>query len=118
MTDETENMAADTTGADTTAADTTAAAKTPDASDVPPDRLSVNPRNEHFDQEVLQRGVGIRFKGNQRRDIEEYSISEGWVRVQAGKTMDRKGNPLTIKLNGPVEAWYEDLGDDAPVAKA
>ncbi len=113
MTDETENMAADTTGADTTAA-----AKTPDASDVPPDRLSVNPRNEHFDQEVLQRGVGIRFKGNQRRDIEEYSISEGWVRVQAGKTMDRKGNPLTIKLNGPVEAWYEDLGEDAPVAKA
>jgi hypothetical protein len=108
MTDKTEN----------TAADTTAAAKTPDASDVPPDRLSVNPRNEHFDQEVLQRGVGIRFKGNQRRDIEEYSISEGWVRVQAGKTMDRKGNPLTIKLNGPVEAWYEDLGEDAPVAKA
>jgi hypothetical protein len=118
MTDKTENMAADTTAADTTAADTTAAAKTPDASDVPPDRLSVNPRNEHFDQEVLQRGVGIRFKGNQRRDIEEYSISEGWVRVQAGKTMDRKGNPLTIKLNGPVEAWYEDLGEDAPVAKA
>ncbi len=58
MTDKTENMAADTTGADTTAADTTAAAKTPDASDVPPDRLSVNPRNEHFDQEVLQRGGG------------------------------------------------------------
>ena len=86
--------------------------------DTPPDRLSVNPKSEHFQVEVLQRGVGIRFKGKQRTDIEEYSISGGWVRVQAGKTVDRKGNPLTLKLNGPVEAWYEDLGDDAPVAKA
>ncbi len=86
--------------------------------DTPPDRLSVNPRSEHFDAEKLRRGVGIRFKGRQRTDIEEYSISEGWVRVQAGKAMDRKGQPLTIKLSGPVEAWYEDLGDEAPVAKA
>ena len=70
---------------------------------------------QHFDVEVLKRGVGIRFKGRQRTDIEEYSIPEGWVRVQAGKTMDRKGNPLTLKLSGPVEAWFEDLGDDAPV---
>lgn len=83
--------------------------------DTPPDRLSVNPKSEHFDVEVLKRGVGIRFKGRQRTDIEEYSIPEGWVRVQAGKTMDRKGNPLTLKLSGPVEAWFEDLGDDAPV---
>ncbi|MBX7496824.1 DUF3297 family protein [Qipengyuania sp. 6B39] len=86
--------------------------------DIPPDHLSVNPKSEHFDMEVLKRGVGIRFKGKQRTDIEEYSISEGWVRVQAGKTVDRKGNPLTLKLTGPVEAWYEDLGEDAPVAKA
>lgn len=85
--------------------------------DTPPDRLSVNPRSEHFDAEILKRGVGIRFKGTERTNIEEFSISEGWVRVQAGKTVDRKGNPLTIKLNGPVEAWFEDLGDDAPVAK-
>lgn len=84
----------------------------------PPDHLSVNPKSEHFDMEVLQRGVGIRFKGKQRTDIEEYSISGGWVRVQAGKTVDRRGNPLTLKLNGPVEAWFEDLGDDPPVAKA
>ena len=87
-------------------------------SQTPPDRLSVNPRSEHFDAEVLQRGVGIRFKGRQRTDIEEYSISEGWVRVQAGKTVDRKGNPLTLKLSGPVEAWFEDLGEEPPVAKA
>ena len=86
--------------------------------DLPPMHLSVNPRSDHFDQAVLQRGVGIRFKGRQRTDIEEYSIPEGWVRVQAGRTMDRKGQPLTLKLNGPVEAWFEDLGDDAPVAKA
>jgi hypothetical protein len=86
--------------------------------DTPPDHLSVNPKSAHFDVEILRRGVGIRFKGKQRTDIEEYSISEGWVRVQAGKTMDRHGNPLTLKLNGPVEAWFEDLGEDAPVAKA
>lgn len=87
-------------------------------SDTPPDHLSVNPKSEFFNVDVLKRGVGIRFKGVVRTNIEEYSISEGWVRVQAGKSMDRKGNPLTLKLNGPVEAWYEDLGDDAPVAKA
>lgn len=86
--------------------------------DTPPDRLSVNPRSEFFDAELLKRGVGIRFKGAVRTNVDEFCISEGWIRVQAGKTMDRKGNPLTIKLAGPVEAWYEDLGDDPPVAKA
>ncbi|MFZ1741686.1 MAG: DUF3297 family protein [Pontixanthobacter sp.] len=86
--------------------------------DVPPNHLSVNPRSPAFDSETLQRGIGIRFKGNVRTDIEEYSISEGWVRVQAGRTMDRKGQPLTLKLKGPVEAWFEDLGDNPPVAKA
>lgn len=87
------------------------------APDLPPDRLAINPRSEYFDADKLQRGVGIRFKGTVRTNVEEYCISEGWVRVQAGKTMDRKGQPLTIKLNGPVEAWYEDLGEDAPVAR-
>jgi hypothetical protein len=53
-----------------------------------------------------------------RNNVEEYCISEGWVRVQAGRTFDRKGNPLTIKLSGAVEAWYEDLGDEPPVARA
>lgn len=86
-------------------------------SDTPPDRLSVNPRSEFFDAELLKRGVGIRFKGVVRNNVDEFCISEGWIRVQAGKTMDRKGNPLTIKLNGPVEAWYEDLGENPPVAK-
>jgi hypothetical protein len=95
-----------------------AAPATTSGPDVPPDRLAVHPRNPHFDAEVLQRGIGIRFKDRVRRDVEEYCISEGWIRVQAGKTMDRNGMPLTLKLNGPVEAWFEDLGEGAPVARA
>ena len=83
--------------------------------DLPPDRLAINPRSPYFDADLLQRGIGIRFKGVVRHNVEEYSISEGWVRVQAGRAMDRKGQPLTIKLNGPVEAWFEDLGEDAPI---
>ena len=92
--------------------------KTDDKPQTPPMQLSVNPKSDHFDVSVLERGVGIRFKGRTRTDIEEYNIPEGWVRVQAGKTMDRHGNPLTLKLNGPVEAWFEDLGENPPVAKA
>ena len=91
---------------------------TQDLPQTPPMQLSVNPKSPHFDVEVLKRGVGIKFKDRVRTDIEEYNIPEGWVRVQAGKTVDRKGNPLTLKLNGPVEAWFEDLGDNPPVAKA
>lgn len=85
--------------------------------DLPPDHLAIDPSSPHFDADLLRRGVGIRFKGAVRTNIEEYCISEGWVRVQAGKTMDRRGKPLTVKLNGPVEAWFEDLGEDAPVAR-
>ena len=84
--------------------------------DVPPDRLAIDPASPHFNADKLRRGIGIRFKGVQRTNVEEYCISEGWVRVQAGRSMDRRGRPLTLKLNGPVEAWYEDLGEDAPVA--
>lgn len=92
---------------------------TPEATgpDLPPDHLSVNPASPHFNADLLRRGVGIRFKGTVRTDVEEYSISEGWVRVQAGKTVDRRGQPLLIKLTGEVEAWFEDLGEDAPIAR-
>ncbi len=76
-------------------------------SDTPPDRLSVNQHSPHFQREHLERGIGIRFKGQERRDVEEYCISEGWIRVALGNKVDRKGNPLTIKLTGPVEAWFE-----------
>ncbi|KQN93753.1 glutathione peroxidase [Sphingomonas sp. Leaf231] len=77
-------------------------------SDTPPDHLSIDPSSPFFDQAALQRGVGIRFKGVQRRDVEEYSMTEGWIRVALGKKVDRNGRPLTIKLTGPVEAWFED----------
>lgn len=87
---------------------------TKSALDIPPDRLAINPRSPHYGGDLLTRGIGINFRGARKHNIEEYSISEGWVKVQAGKTMDRKGNPLLIKLNGEVEAWFEDLGDDAP----
>lgn len=75
--------------------------------DTPPDRLSTDPSSLYFDQPKLERGIGIRFKGNERRDVEEYSISEGWIRVALGKKVDRHGRPLTLKLSGEVEAWYE-----------
>ena len=81
--------------------------------DTPPDRLSINPRSPHFDQPVLERGIGIRFKGVERNDVEEYSISEGWIRVALGKKTDRRGRPLTIKLTGPVEAWFENAAPSA-----
>jgi hypothetical protein len=80
-------------------------------SDTPPDRLSIQPDSPYFDQALLERGVGIRFKGAERTDVEEYSISEGWVRVALGKKVDRHGRPLTIKLTGPVEAWYQRPAD-------
>lgn len=89
----------------------------PSGPDLPPDRIAIDSKSPHFDLELLRRGIGIRFKGVVRTNVEEYCISEGWVRVQAGRTMDRKGQPLTIKLNGPVEAWFEDLGENPPVAR-
>ena len=72
----------------------------------PPDRLSLNPRSPHFDADLLRRGIGIRFKGVEKTNVEEYCVSEGWIRVAAGKAVDRHGHPVTIKLNGPVEIWW------------
>ena len=74
--------------------------------DTPPDRVSLDPKSPHFDAEILRRGIGIRFKGRERHDVEEYSVTEGWIRVQAGKTMDRHGRPLTIRLSGEVEPYF------------
>jgi hypothetical protein len=72
-----------------------------------PDRLSLNPRSEFFDAEVLKQGVGIRFNGQEKTNVEEYCVSEGWIRVAAGRSRDRFGNPMTIKLNGTVEPYIE-----------
>ncbi|WP_428968769.1 DUF3297 family protein [Sphingomonas sp. Xoc002] len=85
--------------------------------DTVPDRLSTNPDSPYFDQDLLSRGVGIRFKGNERRDVEEYCISEGWIRVALGKKVDRHGRPLTLKLNGEVEAWIETPADGEDAAE-
>jgi hypothetical protein len=84
-----------------------ASADAPAAGPAMPDRLSVNPRSPFYNPEVLKHDVGIRFKGTERFDVEEYCISESWVRVAAGKSKDRFGMPLTIKLSGPVEAWVK-----------
>ena len=73
-----------------------------------PDRLSLDPRSPFFDEEVLGRGVGIRFNGQEKTNVEEYCISEGWIRVSAGRSRDRYGNPMTIKLKGKVEPFIEN----------
>jgi hypothetical protein len=77
------------------------------ASDTPPDRLSLDPRSPHFDESLLSRGVGIKFNGQEKTSVIEYSISEGWIRIAAGKSRDRFGQPMTIKLKGKVEPYYE-----------
>jgi hypothetical protein len=71
-----------------------------------PDHLSVDPRSPHFDATVAERAIGIRFNGRERHDVEEYCVSEGWIKVPAGKTLDRKGRPMLIKLKGTVEPFY------------
>jgi hypothetical protein len=76
--------------------------------DALPDRLSSDPRSPYFNAEILARDVGIRFKGVEKTNVEEYCVSEGWVRVAAGNAKDRYGNPLTIKLTGPVEPYFRD----------
>ena len=73
-----------------------------------PDRLSVDPSSPYYNEAVLARDVGIRFKGAEKTNVEEYCVSEGWVRVTAGNARDRHGNPLTIKVHGPVEPYYRD----------
>lgn len=70
-----------------------------------PDRLASNPQSPFYNQELLDRGVGIRFNGKEKTNVDEYCVSEGWIRVAVSKTVDRKGNPLTIKLNGKVEPY-------------
>ena len=71
-----------------------------------PDRLSIDPRSPHHVAAVFEHAIGIRLNDNERSDVEEYCISEGWVKVPAGKTLDRKGHPLMIKLKGKVDAFY------------
>lgn len=76
--------------------------------ETPPDRLSNNPQSEFYDADILARDVGIRFKGVEKNNVEEYCVSEGWVRVAAGSVKDRHGNLLTMKLNGKVESYFRE----------
>jgi hypothetical protein len=71
-----------------------------------PDRLSIDPHSPHHDAAVFQHPVGIKFNDKERFDVEEYCLSEGWIKVAAGKVLDRKGKPMLIKLKGKVEAFY------------
>ena len=75
-----------------------------------PDRLSVDPDSPFYDADLLTRGVGIRFKGEEKTNVEEYCVSEGWVRLSVGNKVDRRGKALTIKLSGPVEPYLRDAG--------
>ncbi|MBR0670850.1 DUF3297 family protein [Neoroseomonas soli] len=76
--------------------------------DTLPDRLSTDPSSPYFNEDLLQRGIGIRFRGQEKTNVEEYCVSEGWVRVSLGKAVDRRGRPLTMKLTGPVEPYLRD----------
>ena len=82
--------------------------KTEDTNETLPDRLCVDPRSPYYNAEILSRDVGIRFKGVEKTNVEEYCVSEGWVRVTAGNAKDRHGNPLTIKVHGAVEPYFRD----------
>ena len=72
-----------------------------------PDRLSTDPRSPFHDAALLERGIGIRFRGEEKTNVEEYCVSEGWVRLTVGKTSKRDGTPMTLKLNGPVEPYFK-----------
>ena len=76
--------------------------------DTPPDRLSTDPSSPYYDAEVLARDVGIRFKGVEKTNVEEYCVSEGWIRAQAGNSKDRFGQPMTVKLKGTVEPFVPE----------
>ena len=73
-----------------------------------PDRLSVDPSSRYYDEKLLERNIGIRFNGVERTNVEEYCISEGWIRASVGKTLDRRGKPLTITLKGQVEPFFKE----------
>ena len=73
-----------------------------------PNRLSVDPSSPYYNADVLARDVGIRFKGVEKTNVEEYCVSEGWIRVAAGAARDRKGKPMTLKLKGKVEPYFRD----------
>lgn len=81
--------------------------------ETPPDRLSVNPKSPYYNKLLLARGVGVRFNGVEKRNVEEYCVSERWVRLAVGRTVDRHGNPVTVRLKGSVEPYFENVAKDS-----
>lgn len=77
-------------------------------SDTPPDRLSANPKSPFYDEAAMERGVGVIFKGVEKTNVDEYCVSEGWVRLSVGTTVNRKGEAMTVKLQGTVEPYWRD----------
>ena len=73
-----------------------------------PDRLSVNPKSPHFNEAIFQHDIGIRINGQEKTNVEEYCISEGWIKIAVGKSMDRHGNPLTMTVKGTVEPFFKE----------
>jgi hypothetical protein len=86
--------------------------------DTPPDHLSVDANSPYYNAELLERGIGIRFKGVEKTNVEEYCVSEGWIRVAAGAAKDRHGNPMTIKLKGAVEPYFRQPASADETGKA
>lgn len=84
--------------------------------DTLPDRLSNDPRSPYYDEALLARGIGVRFNGVDRTNVEEYCVSEGWVRVAAGRALDRRGQPMTMKVKGTVEPYFRGESGDAQPA--
>jgi hypothetical protein len=82
-------------------------------SDTPPDRLCADPRSKFHDAACLERGIGVRFNGRERTDVEEYCVSEGWVRLPVGRSLDRRGRPMCFKHSGTVEVWFLDAEGSA-----
>ncbi len=80
--------------------------ESPPMTDTLPDRLCTHPDSPWYDAAILEKDVGVRFKGVDKNNVEEYCVSEGWVRLAVGTARDRRGNPMTVKLTGTVEPYF------------
>ena len=72
-----------------------------------PDQLSINPRSKFYNKDVFEYEIGVKLNGKERFDVEEYCISEGWIKIAAPKALDRRGQPLLMKVKGTVDVFYK-----------
>ena len=82
-------------------------AAAPAPAEAPPDRLAINPGSKFYDEKLLERGVGIRFNGQEKNNVEEYCVSEGWIKVAVPRSLDRRGNPICLMVRGKVEPYFK-----------